>query len=117
MGSMAFGSAINPMSGKRERKTISSSVVGLTPANYTLDVADVGGNGLRPKRLAQGAMLQVVTDSIYWTIDGSTPSASVGYENAPGDIIYLDTPQKVKEFKAIRKTTDAAVEAVYLFGN
>lgn len=61
-------------------------------------------------------MLQVIGgDSIYWTIDGSTPSASVGFRSDPEDFIYLASFQQIREFRAIRLNTDTAIEAVAMF--
>lgn len=117
MSSVAFNSRLNPRNGKRERKTVSSTAVGLTESAYAF--AATGDSptqmGTLPKN-PSGAVLQVFTDSIYYTLDGSTPSATVGFEAALGDTIYLDSFQQIKEFKAIRKTTDAAVEALYYYG-
>jgi len=113
---MLFNSRFNPLSGKRERKTVSSSAVQLTATAYTVAATAALNQYAMSDRKPAAAMLQVSADAIYWTVDGSTPSASVGFEAAVGDEIYLDSFQKIKEFRAIRKTTDAAVEALYLYG-
>lgn len=118
MSNMAFGSTLNPVLGKRQRLTVDASVEQFDEANYTIDKGDVGALGVSPIRRAGGAMCQVSgTDSIYYTVDGSDPSATVGYELGPGDIFYLYSYQEVLNFKVIRKTTDTSVEATFFFGN
>lgn len=108
----AFRSRLNPRLNKRERLAVASAAVNFTEANYT--IAQTEKN---EKKTADGAVLQVVgADQIYWTIDGSTPSASVGFIADPRDIIYLETQQQVKNFKAIRVTADTSVEAAFHFG-
>ena len=116
---MAFGSTLNPITGKRQRLTVSSAVVQFDKDKYTVSSEDAGATGRTAKRLAGGAMLQITgADSLYYTIDSSDPVAgSVGFEMAPGDILYLDSYHKVQNFKALRKTTDTSIEAVFLFGN
>lgn len=113
MSNMAFGSTLNPILGKRERTTVGATVIQLDPDKYRV-ISDVENI---PGRLASGAALQIFTDSIYYTLDGTDPSSTVGMELAAGDIIYLDSFQKISNFKAVRKTTDASVEALYFFGN
>jgi hypothetical protein len=111
-----FETARNPRSGKRERKTVSTSAVNLTATAYTIaSTADANKYAL-PDKLPTAAVMRVLTDAIYFTLDGSTPSSTVGFEAAVGDMIYLDSFQKIKEFKAIRKTTDASLEVLYLYG-
>ena len=114
---MIFNTTLQPRLGKRERKTVSSSAVGLTASAYTIAATAEATKYGKNDTLPNGAVLQVGADAIYWTLDGSTPSSTVGFESAAGDIIYLDSFQKVKEFKAIRKSGDTSVEALFLYGN
>lgn len=118
MASFIFNTTRQPRNGKRERKTVSSAVVQLTPSAYTISATAGLNKDSFGDKLPSAAVLQVFTDIVCWTIDGTAPVAgSVGYESGPGDFIYLDSLQKVKEFRAIRKTTDAAVDVTYLYGN
>lgn len=105
-------SKYNPLLGKRQRLAVSSSVVAFDAANYIVPEALDGKTG---KRTAQAAVLQVGVDALYYTLDGSTPSSTVGFEAAAGDIISIDSHQKIATFKAIRKTGDTTVEALFLF--
>jgi len=105
---------LNPRLGKRERKTVGAAAVSLTESKYFIDGRD-SQSGYSGDRRADAAIIQVFTDAIIWTIDGTTPAAGTGFETAAGDYIYLTTYQQIKDFRAVRKTTDAAIEAVFLF--
>lgn len=116
MASFTFNTTRNPRLGKRERKTVSSSAVSITPATYTIAASAGATKYGANDKLASAAIIQVFTDAIYFTLDGTTPTSLIGFEAAAGDFIYLDSFQKVKDFKAIRKTTDATIEILPLFG-
>lgn len=105
----------NPRLGKRERLAVSSSAVGFAFANNFLTNFSNVGTERNPPKVCSGAILQVGNDSIYWTTDGTTPTAVIGFTNDPGDFIYLDTYQKVRAFKALRVTADTFIEAQALF--
>ena len=107
-----FRTRLNPKNGKRERVTVDNTVKKFTAANYTV----AGTDKFEPK-VAYSAVVQVSgTDSIYWSIDGTDPSASVGFVSAPGDFIYLESPQQVKEFKVTKVTNNTSIEAMFVFG-
>ncbi len=108
----AFNTRLNPRLGKRQRLTVDNTVRQFTSTNYVIAPSTDGKLG---QRICEGAVLQVVTDQIYYTLDGSTPSSTVGFTADPGDYIYLGSYQQVKEFRALRVTTDAAVEAQFMF--
>lgn len=113
----AFNNRLNARNGKRERLTVSSSVVGFAsafgkPTNFVIPGS---ADGKITDRKAEGAILQVNGDQIYYTVDTSTPSSTVGFVANPGDMIYLNSFQQVQNFKAIRVTTDASVEALAMF--
>lgn len=112
MPSFTFNTTRQPKSGKRERLTVTAAETRITSTVYI-----VPNTNVREPVSASAAALQVITESIYWTIDGTVPTASIGFEAAAGDFIYLDSHQKVKEFRAIRTgVTNATVEVVALFG-
>lgn len=84
---------------KRTATTVSTAAVGLTmPTGMVKPLC---------------ATIQVKTDAVFYTTDGSTPSSTVGFEAAVGTIIGLTDSGEVKRFKAIRKTTDATLEAEF----
>ena len=116
MASFNFSTTRQPMLGKRERLAV-DGVASITPAVYTVQPTVAANQYGKNDRQATAAVLQVFTDAIYFTLDGSTPSALVGFEAAVGDEIYLDSYQKIKGFKAIKKTLAAEVEVLPMFGN
>jgi hypothetical protein len=118
---MAFRTRLQFKNGKRERKTVSNSAVGLTAASYT--ISHNGGSGinlLANDKQADGAIIQVVSaNGLTWTCDGTTPVAgSVGFIANQEDFITLETNAQVRQFKAIRTgASDSAIEVAYLWGN
>jgi len=114
---MTFNTTLNPRSGKRQRLAVSTTAVGFTASNYLFEFASTNDTAEPRVDTPKGAVLQVGVDSIYYTLDGTTPSASVGFLATAGDYIFLDSYQKVKEFRAIRVTLDTSIEALFLYGN
>lgn len=114
-----FNVRLNPRLGKRERLAVSSVAVGFTPSAYTHTPAATSTSmGFVQERKATGAVIQVVgADEIYFTIDGTTPTALIGFKVGPGDFIALDSAQQVKNFQALRVTADTSLEACFHFGN
>ena len=113
-----FRQRLNPRSGKRERLAVSSAAVGFTVTNGKLANFVINGSadGKISDRKAEGAVLQVNSaGGIYYTLDGSTPSANVGFAAAAGEFIYLDSFQQIGTFQAIRQTVDTSVEALAMF--
>jgi hypothetical protein len=106
-----------PRNGKRERKTISTSAVGLTSATYTIQQDSAANLYARNDIQPVYALLQVLTNSINFTLDGTTPTASVGYLAAANDLIHLNSFQEIKAFQAIRNGgADGAIEVTYFYG-
>jgi len=119
LASFVFNTTRNPIPGKRERKTVSNAAVGITASVYEFyPSAGFSSNSFREPKRATGAIIQVLTQAITFTIDGTTPVAgTTGFEAAANDFIYLDSYQKVKDFKAIRSGgSDGAIEVVAVFG-
>ena len=114
--SFRFNTTRGPLDGKRERLTVGTSAVPITPATYTVAETAAATKYARGDRKATAAVIQVFDDAIYFTLDGTTPSATVGFEAAVGDVIELDSLGKIQNFQAIRKTGDAELEILPLFG-
>lgn len=77
----------------RERVTIASGAVG------TLDQL-FPNSGTNIKRRSNCALVQVLTNPITFTCDGTTPTATVGIEVAVGGSFELVDPSEIKNFKA-----------------
>lgn len=102
---------INPRSGMREQIAVDGSVKQFTAAKYIVPNTD------KFERItAKAAVVQNVgTDQAYYTLEGSTPSASAGFVLDPGDYLYLDSFAKVQNFKVTRVTGNTTLEAMFGF--
>lgn len=101
----------------RERITVSTSAIGLTTSTLE-NWQSYGGYDQQGADLkASAALLTVVTNGVYYTLDGSTPSASVGIELTTGDQLMIYGFQKLKSLRMIRSGgSDATVEVTYYKG-
>jgi hypothetical protein len=97
----------------RERITVSTTAVGFTTStleNWQTHTE----NQVAKDHKASVVLITVVTNGIYYTTDGTTPSASAGNELTTGDQLTLSGFQKLKDFRAIRNSgSDATVEVFY----
>ena len=89
-----------------DQQGVSSSVINLTTAK-------VDNTANYPDFKAAGVIIAVSGNSIYYTLDGTTPSSANGITLNPGDILPLAGYQKVKNFKAIRVSADAVIDVQY----
>jgi hypothetical protein len=102
-----------------EQLTVTSAVKQLTAAEYNnsgvsaLDSAYRGDYQGPAGLKASAALIQVLSDDVYYTFDGSTPSSSNGRRAFAGDTIVVAGHQKLRDFKAIRVTTDATLNVEY----
>jgi hypothetical protein len=113
MSNFTFNRTLNARLAKRERLAVAGTAVGLTPASYTIDG---DATGKRETKRASAAMIQVLTNSIYYTLDGTTPTSSIGFSAAVNDFIILDSQQQLQGFKALQNSGAAALEVLYLYG-
>jgi hypothetical protein len=113
----AFNNRLNSRPGKRERITVSNTVkqFTLTSTKLLSFMVPGSGDGKLADRKAEGAILQVTGDQVYYTVDGTDPSSSVGFIADAGDYLYLNSFQQIQNFKAIRVTGDATIEALAMF--
>lgn len=89
----------------QEQLTVSSTAIGFTSAKY------FPTDGTRP---ANKAIVTVdPTNAIRWTMDGTTPTASVGHYLV-GGTIEIDGYNNIKKFRMIRVSVDASVSATFL---
>ena len=81
-----------------EAITVAGTAVGLTAATI------VGSNK---------AVLTVEVAPIRFTVDGTTPTASVGHLAQVGDVIKLDSEDELRKFRAIRTGASGTIMATY----
>ena len=92
-----------------EQLTISTSVVPLTSTKYTAGQTDQGS-----RRLARMAYVTVDSNPIRYTMDGTTPSASIGHAVAAAGGFWLEGESTIRNFKAIRSgASDAVINVSY----
>jgi hypothetical protein len=86
-----------------ERLTVSTSSIGLTSSTldnvqtYATDTRQ-GAEDLK----ASAVVINVVTSPVYYTLDGSIPSASNGNTLAAGATFMLAGYQKIKDLRFVR---------------
>lgn len=59
------------------------------------------------------AVITVETAQIRYTVDGTTPTATVGHIADDGNVIKLESADEVQKFRAIRTGADATLKASY----
>lgn len=63
---------------------------------------------------AKTALITVETASLRWLSDGTAPTSTTGNNATPGDVIRLENPSELFNFRAIRTgTTSAVIQVTY----
>ena len=75
---------------RHEAVTVAGTAIGMTVT---------AAQGVRP----DAAIITVESAAIRFTVDGTTPTATVGHLAEPGDVIELVDGQQVRLFSAIRQ--------------
>ena len=91
-----------------ETLTVSSTAKVLTSTKY------VTTSATEPNKVARGAIITVLADAIRYFCDGSVPDANTGHKVAAGDTIVLSNFDDIRNFQAIRVTTDATITVSYV---
>ena len=105
---IGFNSELYAKAYDTESITVSNTAIGFTTATIE------PGNGTIPAK----AVFAVETAQIRFTVDGTTPTSSVGLLVQVGDIITIKGQSDIQSFRAIRVTsTDATIQPVYFDGN
>ena len=107
----------------REQVTVSTASVGGTAATYNgssagaasqIEMPAVGAPGTTGRFRASAAVIEVISNDIYYTIDGSTPSSTNGNRLNAGSILQLAGYQKVSQLRMLRNgSSDAVVDISY----
>lgn len=93
-----------------EAVTVSSTAVALTASKYE------GANVLHHTAVPFSAILAVITvedDDIRYTVDGTTPTSTIGHKANVGDVIQIHGRQNINKFRAIRVTNDSSIRVTY----
>ena len=99
IGSMAYARAYGT-----ESITVSSTSIGFTDATINPE------RRIKPIK----AIFVVEAAQIRFTVDGSTPTSSVGFLAEIGDIVTINGEHDVEKFRAIRTgATDATIQPIY----
>lgn len=96
----------------KQSLTVSSTAVGFTASNYSID----GGGPTPASRInANLAFCTVEDQPIRWSITGTAPTAdSNGHEYAAGTSFWLFSANDIANFRAIRTGgTDGAIHATF----
>lgn len=88
-----------------ETVTVSNTGIGFTATKYR--PADTS-------RKATTVLLTVEGDSLRFRLDGTNPTASVGHLVTAGGSVTLEGYDNIKNFRAIRVTTDATVRVSFM---
>lgn len=87
-----------------EQLTVTNSVQVLTPSKYK-DTSTIGG--------ASAAFITNDGNTIRYTYDGTTPSATVGHKLADGGILVLNGQNQMSAFKCFRVSSDSEISVTF----
>lgn len=95
----------------REQITVSTAVAVPTEAKVRNTA------GTRGAFKASAAILEVISEGIIYTLDGSTPTSTNGNRLVAGDVLPIAGQDKVRQLKMIRSgATNAVVDVSYYHG-
>lgn len=101
-----------PMPSSYESVAVSTTAVGLSATKY----GPIAHATLPVSSAANLALITVEGDQIRWTIDGTTPTTTVGHRANVDGVINLEGFDAIRLFRAIRVTTDASIKVTYFGG-
>ena len=104
---IAFNTEVFAGAYDTESITVSNTAIGFTSGSIE------PGDGTIPYK----ATFTVETAQIRFTMDGTTPTSSIGFLAQIGDVITINGQSDIRAFRAIRVTsTDATIQPVYFDG-
>lgn len=89
-----------------EAITVSSTAIGFTAAKLS-SAESLYGRGIKE------VLVTVETNPIRFTVDGTTPTSTVGHLLNAGDI-YTCNGEDATKFLAIRTGSDASIKCTYM---
>ena len=111
------GVNLQPMAGSHESLSVTTgAVVTLTATKYISKTLTGYPNPTEQKVLAEQAFITVVTNTVRWTVDGTTPTTGAtgtGHDAAAGDVIVLDGHDAILSFKVIAATGTGTLKVTY----
>lgn len=67
-----------------------------------------------PAALVTHAIIRVNDNNVRWRADGTDPTSADGKTQLAGDEFELTGENEITRFKAIRETSDAEIDVIYL---
>lgn len=96
--------------GDYEAITVADTAIGFTASKILIN--QTGGTHKR----AVAALVSAETQPMRFTVDGTTPTTTVGHLLAAGDYFVVRGEQNVSRFKAIRTTgSSGALQVTYFY--
>ena len=92
-----------------EAITVAATAIGFTATKILPTSGDWSGVK------CEEAFCTLETDSVRWTVDGTTPTASVGHLMVAGESLTLESRSDITNFRAIKVTNDASLKVTYKF--
>ena len=87
-----------------EQITVANASIGFTEAT----IVEGGGH-----RQVTHVLARCRTAELSYTVDGTTPTASVGMLLEVGDVLRLDDPHEIRRFRAIRVGSSGQLDCAY----
>jgi len=81
----------------------------VTNASKALTAATYAYTGKKDTK----ALISVETDQVRYRLDGGDPTVAIGHILNPMDTLVLENSDQLKNFRAIRVTTDSTLQVTY----
>jgi hypothetical protein len=98
-------------SGGYEAITVSNTAIGFTSTQIKPTSGDFSG------KVCQEVFCTLETDSIRFTLDGTTPTNLIGHLLNAGQTLTIKNPADIAGFRAIRVTGDASLKVTFKFAS
>ena len=95
------------------KRPFATGQVAVSSSPVSFPAATVDNTANYPDFKCSAVIIECRTDDVYYTLDGSTPSSTNGIQLQMDQFLPLAGYQKIKNFKAVRVTTDATLNVQY----